>query len=208
MDLQLQLFDDFNYYRAHTRNVLSRREKAPVRDYKQTPKRLDVLKEMIGWCSLHDVDPRLWLYSLFVSRKWLFAPTFNQLIPRSQRTAKKSLRSYSTLSDLPIFQKRIDEQNREHAEAEGVVWDPNRDLNYSAEGLKRRFLNEGDVERCMREMETTTFGYHPKSFVCARCPVARRCEQALQAKVPFDITALRSGQLTAEQARRIAYYGR
>lgn len=207
MDNQSQLFDLFNYYRSHTANVVARRQKAPVRDYKPTKQRLDVLKEMVGWCAQHEVDPRVWMYTLFDARSWGFAPKFDQLVPKTKKTAKKNLERYANLAHLPVLQKYNTEQGYQKAQAAGAVWDPNRDLNYSAEGLKRRYLNEGDVQRCMSEMETATYGYHPKSFVCARCPLAQQCEQALQAKVSFDITALRRGEITAEQARQTAYYG-
>lgn len=209
MDLQTQLLSDYNYYRSHTRDVVQRRAVAPVRDLKETKNRLDVLRDMVGWCTQQQVDPRLWLYMLFDLRSWTFAPNFNQLVPKSKRTAKKNLERYANLSNIPLFQKRIAAETRQAAEADGRVFDPNRDVSYSAEALKRRFLNAGDWARCLEEMDTRTFGFHPRSLVCARCPVAAQCEQALQAKVPFDITALRREQITTQQAMgQAAHYER
>lgn len=206
-DLHTQLLSDYNYYRSHTRDVITRRAEHPVRDLKATKNRLDVLREMVGWCTQNEVDPRLWLYTLFDLRHWSFAPNFAHLVPKSKRTAKKNLERYANLRDIPIFQKRIAYETQQDAEADGRVFDPNRDVSYSAEALKRRYLNAGEVQRCMDEMDTYTLGFHPRSLVCARCPMASQCEQTLQARMPFDITALRRGQITVQQARQAAYHG-
>ncbi len=74
--------------------------------------------------------------------------------------------------------------------------------------LKKRYVMWGNQARCMSEMETETFGYHPKSEVCQSCQARHQCAAILQSKVGFDIMALRLGSITTEQARTVAYYGR
>jgi hypothetical protein len=186
----VELLDRYNYYRLHTGAF----QKSKMRTLKPTPDRLAVLDHMSTWCAKHELDPHLWLYSLFLARHWLFAPPFNQMIP-SKKVMKKALSRYHALRAVPLFTKRVNQevqqvraqQGREH------VWDPNRDLSNASESVKRRYLLEGQFQRCIAETMTRTYGYHPRSLVCARCPVAHDCMVRLQASVRFDIMALRRG---------------
>jgi hypothetical protein len=210
MDLALQLLSDYNYYRSFTSEMHEKRATNQFTgEVKLKTKKVDrepILNEMAAFCHEYELDPRMWLFMLFKMRNWIRPPKFNQLVPRSKKTLKKNLNLYANLSDVPLFRKRISEESHQKAVDSGEVFDKNRDISHTAEALKRRYLNEGDTERCMTEMEVHTFGFHPKSLVCARCPSAKYCEQVLQSKVPFDIVALRRGDITAKQAQQLALF--
>lgn len=106
-----------------------------------------------------------------------------------------------------MFRKRVRVEKDLHDIQHGVVFDPNRDISGTTEAYKRRHLMDGDPQLCMERMSVETFGYHPRSLVCARCPLAQACAGRLQASVNFDILALRRGEITAQQAvRQVAVY--
>lgn len=206
------ILDDYNYYRSYTAHVQEMRAKGQyVAEVKmQTKKgedRRPYFEGMLSFCDEQGLDPKIWLYMLFKIRRWRAAPRFNQLVPKSKKTLQKNLSIYADLSDLPLFQQHRAEQRHQAAVEAGEVWDVNRDLGYSTEALKRRYLNEGDPERCMDEMEERTFGYHPKSLVCARCPVVTQCTQKLEAKYGTQILSLRRGDITARQAQQLTMFG-
>lgn len=206
------ILDDYNYYRSYTDNVQSLRASGRyVSEVKMQTKRGEdrrpYFEGMIDFCRKRSLDPKIWLYMLFKIRKWKAAPRFDQLVPKSKKTLEKNLSYYADLSDLPLFQKRQGEKRQHTAYAAGEIWDVNRDLGYSTEALKRRYLNEGDAERCLDEMEERTFGFHPKSLVCARCPVVTQCTQKLEAKYGTHILSLRMGEITAQQAQQLTLVG-
>lgn len=206
------ILDDYNYYRSYTSHVQEMRAKGQyVADVKMRTKkgedRRPYFEGMLSFCDEHGLDPKIWLYMLFKIRRWRAAPRFNQLVPKSKKTLQKNLSIYADLSDLPLFQQHRAEQRHQAAVEAGEVWDVNRDLGYSTEALKRRYLNEGDPERCMDEMEERTYGYHPKSLVCARCPVVTQCTQKLEAKYGTQILSLRRGDITARQAQQLTMFG-
>ena len=207
-----QLISDYNYYRSFTSEMFEKQKSGRYTgEVKLKTKRIDrepILNEMAAFCYEHDVSPRLWLFMLFQMRRWIRPPKFNQLVPRSRKTLEKNLNLYANLSEVPLFRKRIDEERHQKSTERGEDFDVNRDIDFYAEALKRRYLNEGDPERCIEEMGMNTHGYHPKSLVCARCPLSGQCIPILQAKVPFDILALRRGDITAQQAQQLAFrYG-
>lgn len=204
MEIQ-QLFDDFQYYRKHTAHYAKLRSELPVlRDLKLTDERKDALSRMTSWCEHNGLDPRWYLYSLFSCRNWRFCPKWEQLTPGTKKTEKKAIARYHLLSEAPLYSQRISEQIAAHQQASGQVYDPNRDLSNTTENIKRSYLAVYDTDRCMDEMTSTTLGYHPRSTVCARCPARAECERRLQATVPFDIVALRRGDLSVDEAKRIA----
>ena len=53
----------------------------------------------------------------------------------------------------------------------------------------------------MAEMETDTFGYHPKSTVCYSCVARFECARLLQSKVNYDILSVRSGTMSMSEAQ-------
>lgn len=203
-----QLLSDYNHYRSSTSNLLSLQQQGKyVRELKATKPRLKAFDEMARWCAREGVDARLWLYSLFKARAWMFSPRMDQLIPRTEKTRKKALARYHQLGEVPVFHERIHREVYAQRVKAGTEWDVNRDLTNAAESLKRRYLAENDARRCLEEMQTRTFGYHPRSVVCARCPLQGECAAALQQLAGCDVIALRRGEITVDQARLQAWGG-
>lgn len=197
-DLALTLLNDYNEYLAKTAHwkKLARTTFARRRGLSAT--NLAVMGNLIVWCAEHGVEPRLWLYSLFSVRFWNFAPKFTELC------SPKHLERFRTqrFGDTTLFSQRIQSELAEHTEEDR--YDPNRDLTATTESIKRAYLSEGQAAECLADLETT-LGFHPRSLVCARCPLTKDCAQKLQARTPaFDIMALRRGELTAETARHMA----
>lgn len=197
-----QLFSDYNDYRLHTSHYKSMlAEKGFLKSPKRTPDRLNKFETLIGFCEENSMDPRLYLYSLFQARNWLFAPRWDHIVPGTKKTAKKAIARYRALKGVEKYSAKM---QKERDAVDGTLYNPNRDTNPSVENLKRRHIDAMNTDRCMREMQTSTLGYHPRSLVCARCPAAKDCEQQLQASVPYDITALRLGKITLDQAQRLS----
>ena len=209
MEQVRRLFADYCYYRQHTAHIQRLRQAKPyLRDPKPTPVRLKQLAHMVAWCQARHISPSEWLYSLFVSRRWLYAPK----LERPHLQSEKHIPKYQRLRDHALYQQRRAEV--EAASAPSLsTFDPNRDLSHTAEDSKRDYLALGQVEVCMARMATETFGYHPRSSVCARCPRATECLAQLQRSVDFDVLALRRGEITSDVARgqalsRVQRYGR
>ncbi len=211
MDQVQQLFEDFQHYRKQTANFQKLRATIPyLRDLKLSDPRRSALSKMVRWCTQKELDSRWWLYSLFQARRWIAAPRWEQLVPGTKKTEVKAIARYVALKEAPLYAERVSQETRAQQEAQGQVYDPNRDLSNTVENIKRRYLDASDSERCMREMSTVTLGYHPKSQVCVSCPSTQICVQQTQAQVPFDIVALRRGDLSVDQAKRITgrpHYG-
>lgn len=195
------LLEDYNDYRFRTHHIQQLRQNGQ-NVHSLGRKRLSAFEGLQEWCAEHQVDARRWLCSLFEARRWLFAPPLNQL------KSKKHLKRYSKMDTIPVFRNRIQQERQTRLNTAGEVFDPNRDLSASAETLKRRYLTLSTYDRCIEKMDDETYGYHPRSTVCQECPAQHTCSTMLQAKVGFDIMALRRGQMTAEQAQAVIYYGR
>ena len=192
------LFKRYNAYRFRTANARKLGAKGWLHSLTTTPARLAKFEAMDQWCTERGIDSAHWLHSLFETRLWRFAPRLEHLI------SPKHLKKYPHLKPSASY---ANEQQREvftHKRATAEVFDANRDLSGPAEARKRRHLAMGTVEQCLREMTTHTMGFHPKSNVCSRCPAARECEAEIQACTPFDIMALRRGQITLQQAQMVA----
>jgi len=198
-----QLLSDYNKYRNQTWNIQkARAAKAFVRDL-GSKNGIPAMQKFDAWCVSNGVDPRRYLYFLFKERKFMFAPPWRHLVP-SKKIQTKNLEKYAMLTATPEFSKIIHSEIHEKREQEGETFDMNRDLSPLAENMKRIYLADSRPDMCMEQMETYTFGYHPKSVPCARCPIARQCLSKLQAISPFDILALRRGELTLREAQTIA----
>lgn len=195
--LERTLFDDYRYYRNYTAHTQRRKRERPyLRELKATPQRLKLFTEMAEWCRDHGVEPRQWLYSLFASRKWLFAPK----LERSHLCSEKHFPKFQKIIDYAMFTRRqVNQQNLESLSTNS--FDPNRDISQASENAKRRYLFQNDTQSCMSRISDETFGYHPRSTACARCPAQVECRDRLQAMVDFDIQALRRGEMTSEAAR-------
>jgi hypothetical protein len=200
------LLDDFNEYRARTEYVVRIRRGHPIAGLGKD-KAFPSLQVMDEWCISRQIDSRRWLYWLFARTNFRFAPKLTALTPTEKREPLV-LSKYRTLRDTPYFDHRIHRELAHKRLHEGATFDPNRDLSPMAEALKRRYLTAGEPGRCMDQMFVNapyahpTWGYHPKSLACIRCPLAQPCAAKLRAAVPaFDPVALRSGLITLEQAQ-------
>lgn len=187
----LQLLADYNDYLSRTAHW----QQLPCKSRRRlNAKNIEAMKAMAKWCEEQGVEPRLWLYSLFASRHWTFAPPFKHLC------SVKHLERFKQMHPGTFYANKVQKESNERVTQNADNFDPNRDLSGTAEQLKRYYLDAGYPATCMAEV-THTLGFHPKSSVCARCPVAEACARALQARVTFDIMALRRGELSAEDAR-------
>lgn len=199
------LFGDYLFYKAHTANYKRMRAERPyLRQMKATSARLKLFESMAVWCSVRGLAAREWLCSLFVSRRWLYAPK----LERAHLESEKHLRRFPDCADYRMLELR-----QRQAQPAGVGFDPNVDILPAVELLKQQFLKDGRAADCMAGMFSTTYGYHPRSGVCGRCPLAQSCAAQLCAGIPFDILALRRGELSSEAARtqalaRVQSYGR
>lgn len=190
-----QLYEDYNDYRRKTgyvRKLKEQKKYVPSISKKHIPK----FEELANWCGQQGVDPRRWLASLFETRRWLFPPKLNQL------QSKRHLQRYEKM-DVPAFAARIRNENQRAAVASGATFNPTRDLSNRAELVKRRYLSFGNHERCMSEMESSTFGYHPKSSVCQSCQVRFQCAAILQSRVKYDIMSVRLGLMSVDEAKML-----
>lgn len=193
-DLPLQLLDDYNTYlrrTGHWRNLPFKRVRS------LNPANIKAMKELVVWCKERELDPRAWLISLFAKKHWSFPPKFSELcsdthVAYFQNKYPNAARNY--------FSNRV---QRELEEDKKDQYDPSSDLTSTVENNKRYRLDRLGAQDCMDAMDTT-LGYHPRSFVCARCPLAKPCEEQLQSRVPYDIVALRKGEITSEHARHLA----
>ena len=189
----LRLLDDYNEYLVRTHHW----QKLPHASRRRvTPANLEVMRKLAEWCATNEVEPRLWLYSLFNVRHWTYAPPFKQL------QSKKHLERFKgqKREGGTYFSNRVQKEMNEQQVLCGDSYDPNRDVSGSVENLKRHYLALNAPQVCMNEM-SKTLGFHPRSQVCSGCPLAQPCAARLQSQVAFDIQALRRGEITAGNAR-------
>jgi len=196
MVTERQLFDDYSFYRQYTANYKRLKEKCGyLHPLKPTGERLALFAQLIAWCRNRNVPPRQWLYSLFGTRRWTFAPRLKLCDLCSENHFTK----FQNFDDYTFYLNRLREL--EQIEGFGSGFDPNTDLNTTSESAKAEYLKSGNIQTCIDQMTTETFGYHPKSSVCRRCSGAVACLRQLQHGVSFDILALRSGDLSVADAR-------
>ena len=196
-----QLLDDYNFFRAYTTRVQAIRATRPLNNLGPSPKHIEPLKRMAAWCAEQGVNPRLWLYTLFLARRWYCAPPMGQLI------SKKHLAKYTEYTDTQFYEQRIRAESQEAEWARGDVFDPNEELGHASEEAKRYYLDQGTPQICLENMQAETYGYHPRSVVCARCLLSAQCKEQLVSSVDFDILALRRGELSRQDARLGAFHG-
>ena len=182
-----QLFDDYNYYRAHTHHYKMQQQNHYMRACKLTPDREQALSRLIDWCLQEELDARRWMAVIYYRRKFLYAPRWDQLTPKSKATRKL----YET-GTLPLYDQRLREEQEAHV-IESL--NPNRDIIPAAEILKDKYLKQGLGRDCITDMRST-YGYHPLSLACRRCPVAHECREVVKSCFPFDVLALREGRVT------------
>lgn len=193
-----RLFQEYNSWRLQTGGLEKRRAEGKyVGAFKETPERVQIFLDMAAWCREQSIDPRLWLYLLFRSRGWTFAP---QMTP-SHLQSKTMIPRYARFMEhgnLDGYRLHV-VQTQKHVTEK---FDPNWEISYTVEALKDRYLALGQAQRCMRETLERTYGYHPKSKVCNVCPLRQQCALQLQRLVPeFDIIALRDGKMSPAEAQ-------
>jgi hypothetical protein len=200
--LALQLLHDINFYRAYTKHIVELREQKPVSDYAPQEKRLKMLEDLISWCQEKKVQPRFWIYHLFAARRWLFPPKME----KGHLFSERMLKSYRFAKPTDFYEQRLRQTERERQELEGLTRDPNLKLTEGVETAKRTYAGTRSWTRCMDDL-TTTYGYHPHSEVCQRCPLAKRCEEKVRDLFPFDIMAARRGdiEMTTRKAREAVW---
>lgn len=195
-----RLFRDYVLYRNQCSSIQSLKDEGtPVRSPGFTDERRELFEEVIEWCRERHIDPRLWVYCLFVSRRWFRPPPIRPMkLARAHFLSTKAIPKYEK-----FFNSNILDGYTKHIEAErkAPTYDPNVDILPLVEAKKERYLKFHAAESCMAKTPEETFGFHPKSEVCKKCPIARRCYDRLCELVDFDILALRLGALTPEQAR-------
>jgi len=199
-----KLLGDYNFYRTHTDNYQKQLQARPyMRELKGTPDRLQLFNRLDQWCIVNGLDSRRFLYAQFKKHKWLFAPPVNRLLP-GKKSLKVAIERYHILKEAPLLTNRLNAEHEHAQQMRGEIFSINRDVSYAAEALKRRYSYVNQLERCIDEMFTKTYGYHPKSRVCLNCVEAHRCMEKLRASVPFDIVGLRQGRITLQECRMIA----
>ena len=191
------LLQDYNEYRSKTGHFFQVRSSGGFSSsLKSTPERLTIFSDMADWCRKRSIDPRLWIYALFCHRKFRFSPPLDQL------KSEKVVSLYKQFVPGDDYREKILREVHADQVERGARHDPLRDLTAATEGIKKRYQRLNDWDRCFQNMETETFGFHPKSLVCAACPISRKCRDALCSKVKFDVMAYRRGELTVGQVRQ------
>jgi len=202
-----QLFYDYSYYRKHTLYLKKIMQEKPfLQSLKPTKQRLELLTKMVEWCGKKNIDPDLWLFSLFVVRRWKYAPRLAESHLLSEKHVEKFGKYKTSLQNNAFYRKYL-ESKKASEPPDDSNFDPNRDLSSSAEYAKRRYLLFQDSKTCMAQMYTETFGYHPKSMYCVYCPIKQKCCEKLMSLVNFDIVALRLGKITAREAHQKSLNG-
>jgi len=192
MSLASTLLKDFNAYRYATRNIQMLADQGEtIYSFKENKKNMAILDDTIEFCRERSIEPRLWIFSLFKQRKWVFAP---RLLP-GHLMSETHVPKYRKMQGLGFFRKRVSMID------DGIEsYDPNRDINVTIEALKKRYASSEQHERCFDELMLRTLGFHPKSATCVVCPFNKKCAVSLQSMMRFDIIALREGRLTAREA--------
>lgn len=203
------LFRDFSCYREQTTYVKQQRQKNPfIKSLSENETRLKLFDDLAQWCSEHKVEPRAWLFYLFAARHWSFPPR----LTLAHLCSETLLSRHSRFHDYQAFREYLDRERAWKYPLE-KKFDPNVDLTSGVEALKCSYQAIGRGDLCMALLETETFGYHPQSPICGKCSVWTECLHRLRELVDFDILALRTGRITALQARETAFvtgmrYGR
>lgn len=198
MEQQQSLFEAYQRWWDSTSSVRRRRaDGLYTTTPKATPERYALMAKMAEWCRCRGLDPHLWLFILFRGRRWMYAPKLRA----GDLLSEKFLASgrYEAAVERGALDGYVAERKGPQRAA-----DPNVDLIPRAERMKAVLTQQGDLERCIRELWITTYGWHPGSRWCQSCSVATVCRTRLAAAVNFDIVALREGRITVEEAKKQA----
>lgn len=179
-----QLFKDYCFYRDETVSIKKLKAGGQFfRPMKFTKEREALFNKLISWCGEKQIPVRQWLYTLFVIRRWMFAPKLTE----GHLCSKNHVPKFYKVDDYAFYDKYVI-QNKAPSKSK---FDPNIDLVESVEARKKELLSIGGGQLCMNFMESETFGYHPKSFVCKGCSDRFLCNDMLIKAVGFDILSLR-----------------
>lgn len=193
-EIAYRLLEDYNLWRGRCSAIVKQREKHRVSELKPNDERLEILAEMDAWCAERRIDSRLWLFLCFRLHRWFYPPQ----ITRGTLLAEAKIVDYRNMTGLDAYRRHVAPKSAPR------TFDPNRDLARHVEAQKARLVDGGRASLCLALGIEETLGFHPRSAVCARCPLAEPCRVALVAFVDFDILALRRGEITAEQAQDAA----
>ena len=191
--LAAQAFNDFNEYNQKTGSYQHNKARNSwLRPYKLTAERLLLFGELVDWCEERKLDVRFYVYVLFHSRAWRYAPR----LAKGHLMSEKMVKRYEGYRGaMDGYRRRVskDEPKKKH-------FDPNKDTSRPNEIYKQRLQSEGKSRRCLNEFAARTYGFHPKSDVCERCDLKGECLAALERYMGFDVLALRKGDITVERA--------
>lgn len=187
------LFDDYYYWRTFTK---ARPISVTLTPPAITPARLRPFEQLSRWCAEQGLHAREWLYSLFAVRCWVYWPPLTHL--RSPAHLKRVRRGDHWPTDR--YRERVLAEAGQSDAAR--QFNPNTDLLETVEEAKRYHLRANDVTACMAVMHDETFGWHPRSTVCARCPGQRSCREKLAREAPAAL-AVREGA-DAQRTRQLA----
>jgi hypothetical protein len=161
-----------------------------------SPAKLRPFVALSAWCAERGLNAREWLYTVFAARRWVYWPSPAQL--RSPTILKRVRAGERWPTDL--YRARVLAEAGKSDAQRG--FDPNVEILETVEEAKRYYLRTNDVQACMAGMQVETFGWHPRSTVCARCPGGEACK-ALLARVAPAAVAVREGA-DVKRARQIA----
>lgn len=187
---ELLLFQQYNFYRRQM----------GADALKASPQYLKTLARFDAWCKARGQRPELLLYCAFAVRQWIRIP---QLRNVNDLCTEKLIARVSEVTNLELFHQRPRPQASKADDADYRPGDVNRDLVTYAEPFKKRYQETGQHQRCIDEMELWTYGYHPESKFCARCPGAYQAACIAKLKQvcsTFDVMALRAGRMTLREA--------
>jgi len=176
------LFSDYYHWRGYTAVGQTKRAGCP----RLTPKTLQPFVALSAWCAEQVLHAREWLFTLFAARRWLYWPPPAQL--RSAAHLKRVRSGERWPTDL--YRERVlAEVGKSDVQR---AFDPNVEISETVEEAKRYYLRANDAQACMAVMRVETFGFHPRSTVCARCPGAATCRDLLGKVAPATV-AVREG---------------
>lgn len=179
-----QLFLDYCYYRDNTLNIRKLKQDKPfIRPLKYTDERGVLFNELMLWCSARKLPVRKWLYSLFVTRRWMYPPKLEV----NHLCSENHIPKFRKVRDYRFYEKYIAEKDNNQK----GVFDPNVEVTKAVEERKRELIQKGGPKLCRQFMEKETFGFHPKSVVCKFCDDWYGCAKQLNELVGFDIMKLR-----------------
>lgn len=190
------LYLDYLSWREQTSHALALKITQPFRKPpKLTDERKQALAAMITWSRAAGRDPRVWLFLMFAVRGWKFAPELSSSHLIQPKWIEAYAKRKSGLSQSPKYRERL-VLAQTTAQLPGAIFDPRVDLDGEAEARKERYFLDGDAQRCIDESDVWTYGWHPESTTCSKCPAAKVCQINLDKAAGYPLTRVRKGEMT------------